>query len=469
MIAICGTAMASLAGMLQQRGFKVSGSDRQIYPPMSTLLDSLGIRTFPDFDANRLTPGPDLVIIGNAVSRGNPEVEEVLDRRIPYMSLPEVVREFFIRGKRSIVVAGTHGKTTTTALTSYLFHASGLDPSFLIGGMPANFEQPFRLGAGEFFIIEGDEYDSAFFSKVAKFFYYLPEILVLNNLEYDHADIYPDLEAIRLAFAQLINTVPQSGLVLAGSDDNNVSELVRKSHAPVESFGLEAGVFWRATQIESDHSTTRFTVQRQAESLGRMELPLAGEYNVRNALASIACGFHAGLDLEQVRSALAKFEGVKRRQEFVAEIQGIKIIDDFAHHPTAVEQALLGMRSAYGDSRIWAVFEPASATNARSTFERDYVRALSHADQVIIAKVPRPERAREDEPFSGERVARALTSRGTSARYVPEVPDILGHLALNLESGDLVVIMSNGGFDQIQNRLRQRLEEKFGMQVACPN
>ena len=466
LIAVCGTAMASLAGMLKEQGYRVTGSDQHIYPPMSTFMERLGIEVLEGFDSARLEPAPALVVIGNAVSRGNPEVEATLNHKIPYLSLPEVVRDFFIRGKRSVVVTGTHGKTTTTALTAHLLTQAGLEPSFLVAGLPHNFQWPFQLAKGEFFVIEGDEYDSAFFAKTAKFFHYLPEVLIINNIEFDHADIYDDLKEIEKAFRQLINMVPENGLVLAGAEDPVVSELIPASFAPVQTFGLKRGAYWQATEIDSSPQGHSFIVCQQEERLGRFEMPLVGTYNIRNALAALGVGIRAGLTTEQLQAGLRTFRGVRRRQEVIGTINRITLIDDFAHHPTAVEQTLASLRQAYPKACLWAVFEPASATNARAVFEELYVRAFVPADQVVINKVPRPERARLDPPFSPERLAERIRQQGRSAWYIPEVPDTIDHILSTIRPGDVVVFMSNGGFGHIQQKLLEVLHNHYGTKIA---
>jgi len=461
-IAICGTAMGSLAGMMRERGCRVTGSDTHVYPPMSTFLADLGIEVQPGFDAARLDPAPDLVVVGNAVSRGNPEVEAALDRRLPYASLPEVLRDHFLRDRRPVVVTGTHGKTTTTAMVAHLFAQGNLDPSFLIAGLPRNFPRPFGLGRGKYFAVEGDEYDSAFFAKWAKFFYYLPEVLIVNNIEFDHADIYEDLEAIEKAFRQVINLVPRSGLVLGGGGDPVLARLLPASPAPVQTFGLETGAYWRATEVEVTTQGQHFTLAHQGESLGRFFLPLSGEYNIRNALAALGAGLWAGLSTGQLQEGLCSFKGVRRRQEELGVAGGVTLIDDFAHHPTAVGQTLRGLRQAHPQGRLWAVFEPASASNARAVFEAQYLDAFAPADRVIVGRVPRPERARGDEPFSGERLAQGLRQRGKGAWHLPETEQILAHLEAQVGSGEVVVFMSNGGFGGVQGRFLAALRQRHG-------
>ena len=459
-IAACGTAMASLAALLKHRGYRITGSDQHVYPPMSEYLRRQEIEIESGFSGERLVPPPELVVVGNAVSRGNPEVEATLDGRVPYMSLPEAIREFFLREKRPIVVAGTHGKTTTTALTAHILSCSGLDPSFLIAGLPRNGE-PCHLGNGDYFVIEGDEYDSAFFAKFPKFFYYMPDILILTGLEFDHADIYKDVSEIEKAFAQLVNTVPGSGLLLAAAEDARVAELVPKSFAPVQSFGLSASAYWRATNLVSAPGKTAFSIFREGTDQGNFELPLNGTYNVCNALAAVGAAAAAGAPMEAIREALASFTGVSRRQQVLGAVNGITVIDDFAHHPTAVAATLGGLREVYPDRRLWAIFEPASATSARALFEARYIEALAVADRVVMTKVPRPERARGDPPMDAARVVEALARRGIPSVYLPDPEGVVSHLLREVDTGDLVIFMSNGGFGGIQRRTLQSLEERF--------
>ncbi|MFO7900711.1 MAG: Mur ligase family protein, partial [Planctomycetota bacterium] len=452
MIAICGTAMGSLAGMLRQRGFRITGSDAHAYPPMSTLLRDLGIEVKEGFAAENVRHS-DLVVVGNAVSRGNPEVEEMLARRIPYLSLPEVLREVFLRGRRPVVISGTHGKTTTTALTAYLLSQGGLDPSFLVAGLPGNFDRSYHLGQGEHFVIEGDEYDSAYFFKLPKFFFYLPEILVINNIEFDHADIYATLGEIEKVFRQLINIVPGNGLILANQEDPVLRPLLSGSFAPVQTFGMSAHAHLQASGLESHEAGTSFDVECGGQSLGRFMVPLHGEYNVRNCLAAIGVGLQVGMDPDSLRRALPGFLGVQRRQQRLGCVGGVTIIDDFAHHPTAVAATLAGLRGAYRAARFHVLFEPASATNARAVFEEQYVTAFRDAHQVIIGRVPRPERARGDPPFDGERLAASLRAAGQSASYLPAVDWMMERLRATVAPGDVVVVMSNSGFGGVQQRL----------------
>ncbi len=460
LIAACGMAMGSLAAMLREKGYRVTGSDTHVYPPMSTYLQQVGIELFEGFSPDNLRDVPDLVVVGNAVSRGNPELEAALDLHIPYTSLPELLRDVFIRGKHSVVVTGTHGKTTTTALTAHLFASLQLDPSFLIAGLPKNFPRPYQLGMGSHVIVEGDEYDSAYFAKWAKFFYYLPDTLIINNIEFDHADIYDSIEQIAKAFRQLVNTVPRSGLIIAHASDPVVADVVGIAHAPVQTVGVEAEAYWRADILSSTSEGTDFRLFRQNQVQGDFHLPLHGEYNVRNALAGIAACGRAGIAPVAMRSALATFAGVRRRQEQLGEWDGILLIDDFAHHPTAVEHTLRAIATAHPGRPIWAIFEPASATNARALFEERYRTAFAPATHIIIGRVPRPERARDDEPFSPQRLVERLQTEGKQALYMPNAEDLLSHLSTHVQAGDIALFMSNSGFSGIQQKLLAALSNR---------
>ena len=448
--------MATLAAMLRSRGYDVRGSDQNVYPPMSDFLQQQGISAFQGFRPEHISADIDLVVVGNAISRGNPELEEVLDRKIRYCSLPEAVRDHFLWGARSIVVAGTHGKTTTTSLTGWLLTHGGADPSVFIGGIAENFESSYRMGGGRDFIIEGDEYDSAFFDKTAKFLKYLPDIAVVNNIEYDHADIYPDLDSIRLAFTRFVNLVPRRGLLLLGADNADAVALRDHARSRVETFGLSEGADWRAHDLRVNGSSTTFSVWHRGQRAGSFEVPLLGAYNVRNALAAIAVGAAVGVDVETMVAGLRAFKGVRRRLELRGTVAGVSVYDDFAHHPTAIGETLEGIRSAYPDHRVWAIFEPRSATSCRRVFHSEFVRALSAAHRVVLPAVfrstlPEPER------LSPEHVVAELKASGVDARYIPAVDDIVRTVAAEAREGDLVVIMSNGGFENIHQKLMTAL------------
>jgi UDP-N-acetylmuramate: L-alanyl-gamma-D-glutamyl-meso-diaminopimelate ligase len=453
--------MATLAAMLKARGHDVQGSDHAVYPPMSDFLAREAIRVFDGYRPSQIGPDIDVVVVGNAISRGNPELEEVLDRKIRFVSLPEAIRDHFLWQSRSVVIAGTHGKTTTTALTGWLLTSGGLDPSVLIGGIALNFDGSYRLGSGRDFVIEGDEYDSAFFDKTAKFLKYLPDIAVIGNLEDDHADIYPDMESLRVAFRRLIALVPRSGRVIIGADSPEAERLMESVRSPVETFGLGPDCTWRATALAAADGRIRFDVWHGGEPFGEFSSPLFGEHNVRNALAAIAAGHAAGLEAEELARGLATFENVRRRLELRGEASGVLVFDDFAHHPTAILETLRAVRWSYPDRRIWAVFEPRSATSCRRVFQQDFVQAFSEsaADEVVLAAVFRSTLP-DDERLDVEEVVRDLTRRGRRARVIPTADAITATLAAEAREGDLVIIMSNGGFDGIHDKLLHALRHR---------
>ncbi len=459
LIGICGTAMATLAAMLKSRGWDVRGSDQNVYPPMSDFLAAQQITTFQGYKPENISADLDLIVVGNAISRGNPELEAVLDRKIRYCSLPEAIRDNFLWGARSIVIAGTHGKTTTTSLTGWVLTHGGADPSVFIGGIAENFEGSFRVGGGRDFVIEGDEYDSAFFDKTAKFLKYLPDIAVVNNIEYDHADIYPDLESIRLAFRRFVNLIPRRGLLLVSADDQEARSIASGAPCRVETFGLSTGADWQAHDLRIDEGITRFSVRRGGTPTGAFEVPLLGAYNVRNALAAIAIGAAVGMSPDTIADALRRFKGVRRRMELRGTADGVAVYDDFAHHPTAIAETLEGVRSAYPDRRVWAIFEPRSATSCRRIFQSDFAKALGTADRVLLPPVFRSNLP-DDQRLSIEQLVSDVRARGRDARYLPNVDDIVATVSREASPGDLVVVMSNGGFDDIHQKLLRALEAR---------
>jgi UDP-N-acetylmuramate: L-alanyl-gamma-D-glutamyl-meso-diaminopimelate ligase len=459
MIGICGTAMATLAALLRSRGHYVQGSDQNVYPPMSDFLAAEQIPTLAGYSAEHITADLDLIVVGNAISRGNPELEEVLERKMRYCSLPEIIRDQFLWGARSIVVAGTHGKTTTTSLTGWLLTDGGLDPTILVGGIALNLGDEgssYRVGQGRDFVIEGDEYDSAYFDKSAKFLKYLPDVAIINNIEFDHADIYADLDAVRLAFRRLVNLVPRNGLLLLGADSPDAIALQKHAVSPVESFGLAESSTWRAENVVHRDGVTHFDVRREGALFGRFASPLLGVHNVRNALAAIAAGSFGGLDAVQLADGLRAFRGIKRRLEIVGVSDDVTVIDDFAHHPTAVHETLAALRTGYPGRRIWAVFEPRSASSCRRVFQDDFARAFSAADEVVIAGVFRSSLP-EAERLSGDQLVADLQARGQRARYIETVDEIITTISAERRPGDVVILMSNGGFGGIHRRLLQAL------------
>ncbi len=465
LIGICGTAMASLAGMLKARGHFVTGSDENVYPPMSTMLESIGIQIMRAYDGANLNPTPDCVVVGNAIPRGNPEVEETLNRRLVYQSLPEVLQDEFIRGRRSLVVAGTHGKTTTTSLAAWVIDQAGLDPSFLVGGVVQNFGVSFRVTDSDYFIIEGDEYDTAYFDKGPKFMHYLPEIAIVNNIEFDHADIYKDLDAVKLAFRRLMNLVPGNGKLIVGWDSAPVREVVAsfgaKLFTQLETFGTCDDAKWQARDIHFGGGLTKFTVWREGSEWAQFSTPLIGDFNVRNCLAVIAAADAWGVSLAAIADALATFKSVRRRCEVRGEINGITVIDDFAHHPTAVRETLAALRTKYPTERLIAVFEPRSRTSCHATFQNTYIEAFAPADLVIVSGVYDAGRAAEmGGVLDIEKLIEDIGTRNKPAQAITAVDEIVAKLSEELRSGDVVAIMSNGGFGGIHEKLLAALRAR---------
>jgi len=457
--------MASLAGLLQLQGHRITGSDKAAYPPMSDLLRSLGIPVLEPYAHSNLDPAPDLVVIGNALSRGNPEVERVLDERIRFTSMAALVREEFLRGRESLVVAGTHGKTTTTSILSWIYQVashedSALEPSFLIGGVAENFGTSFQLRPTSTFIIEGDEYDTAFFDKGPKFLHYFPDALILTHVEFDHADIYADLDAVKVAFKRLVNLVPRRGLLIAFDGSDNVTECISKAFCRVERYGFKAESAWQIRSLRHIDGRTRWELCYNGELWSELAMQLAGEHNALNATAAAALAFGHGIKKETIRTALASFKSVKRRLEVRDVIRGITIIDDFAHHPTAIRETLRALRSVYPDARLWAVLEPRSNTLRRKVLENDLVESLRLADRVILAGVYQQQRIPDAERLHPEDVVSALNTIGTPTELHPNADEIVATLAPQLKEGDVVAILSNGGFEGIYEKLPARLRTR---------
>jgi UDP-N-acetylmuramate: L-alanyl-gamma-D-glutamyl-meso-diaminopimelate ligase len=454
-VGIGGTAMAAAAAAMKAKGFLVTGSDQNIYPPMSTFLEERKIEVMSGYAERNLAHRPDLVVIGNAISRGNPEAETVLEHKLRYCSLPELLKEFFIRGKRSLVVAGTHGKTTTTALLTWVFEHNGLNPSYLMGGIANNLGQGARFTESEWFIIEGDEYDTAFFDKRSKFVHYLPEVALLNNLEFDHADIFDDLAAIQTAFKRLINLIPRNGLLLANGDDPNLAPLLEVTHCPVKRFGFAEADAFRAFNVRLGPTASEFEIPSF-----KFHLDMGGEFNVRNALGVIACARHCGLKNHQIQEAFATFKGIKRRLEVRGIAGGVVVIDDFGHHPTAIRETLKALRLRFPQQRIWALFEPRTNTTRRKVFQDDLVYAFAEADRVVIAQVARLELLPEETRLDPARLMRDLEALGKQAAYLPDVGSIVQHVCHEAGGGDVVCVFSNGGFGGIHGKLLERLGKR---------
>ncbi len=465
LIGICGTAMASLAGMLQARGHKVTGSDQNVYPPMSTQLESLGIEIINGYKAENADIGADCTIVGNTISRGNAELEEILNRKLAYRSQAEIVKEEFIRGRRSLVVAGTHGKTTTTSIATWIAECGDLNPSFLVGGIVQNFGASFRVSDSDYFIVEGDEYDTAYFDKKPKFMHYLPEIAIVNNIEFDHADIYRDITEIKFAFSRLMNLVPSNGRLIVGVDSPIVrevlSEMDGKLNTTIETFGTSDDAKWQARYIDFSNDTTRFTVFKDGHSWGEFETHLIGEFNVRNCLAVIIAADAWGISREKIQAAFLSFKSVKRRVEIRGEIRGVTVIDDFAHHPTAVEETLKALKQKYDGRRLIAVFEPRSWSSRLAVFQEKYTKAFSYADYVIIAGVYNTAKASElGKVLDVSELVEDIKLQGKPAFDLPDADTIVEHLAPELRKGDVVAIMSNGGFGGIHDKILNVLSKR---------
>jgi UDP-N-acetylmuramate: L-alanyl-gamma-D-glutamyl-meso-diaminopimelate ligase len=452
-LGICGTAMGSVAVALQERGFKVTGSDENVYPPMSIFLERKGIAVREGYRAENIPPSADVVVVGNVIKRGNPEVEAVLSRKLLYLSLPEVLRNYFLRGRHNLVVTGTHGKTTTTALLAWIMEKAGRKPGYLIGGLPKDFGQGARLNDSKYFVIEGDEYDSAFFDKRSKFIHYLPELLIVNNIEFDHADIFNNLDEIKLSFRRLLNIVPQNGMVLLNGDDPNCVEVARDCLAPMIEVGFSKNCAQRIRDVAYSAGSSRFKLGEDI-----FEVPLIGEFNVRNAaMAAIAARFY-DVPKTKIDNAFKGFSGIARRQEVRGEVRGVRVIDDFGHHPTAIAYTLQAIRQRYRGHRVWAVFEPRSNTTRRAVFQQQLPDALKLADGVFIAQVARLEQIPERERLNPKAVVDAIAKAGHPAFYEKNAAAILDRIVPMLKAKDVVVVFSNGGFDNIHEKLLSRLK-----------
>jgi len=458
LIGICGTAMASLAGMLQARGALVTGSDEHVYPPMSTMLASLGIEVKQGYSPSNLTPAPDCVVIGNAIPQGNAEVEETLSRKLLYRSLAEVVKEEFIRGRRSLVVAGTHGKTTTTGIAAWVLDQGGLDPTFLIGGVAQNFGVSFRVTGSDYFVIEGDEYDTAYFDKGPKFMHYLPEIAIVNNIEFDHADIYADLAAVKLAFRRLMNLVPANGKLIAGWDSPHVRDVVAsfgpRLFTQLETFGMSSEARWQVRDANYAGELSSFKVFHEGKEWGQFKTPLIGDFNLLNCLAVIIAADAWGISRNSIAAALSSFKNVRRRAEVRGESQGVTVIDDFAHHPTAVRETLNALRNKYQQRRLIAVFEPRSWSSRLAVFQDEYAHAFAAADYVVIASVFDSQKVTEKgRMLDTDKLISDIARLSKPAFAMPGADEIIKRLLPELREGDVVAIMSNGGFGGIHEKL----------------
>lgn len=451
-IGICGTAMGSVAAAMHAKGFTVTGSDENVYPPMSTFLEDQGIQIFPGYKADNIPETAEVIVIGNAISRGNEEAEAALERKLLYASLPEVLKEHFLRGKRNLVVSGTHGKTTTSSLLAWLLKSSGVDPSHMIGGIPRNLGKGAAFTDSDFVVLEGDEYDTAFFDKRSKFLHYLPECVVVNNIEFDHADIYDSLDEIKLTFKRLLNIVPRNGVAYVNGDCPNSLNVSKDAPAPVKTVGMGETCDLRITDIDYGSELTTFTLDGETYSL-----PMAGEFNVRNAAMAVCAARFSGFSPDQIREGLTSFEGIARRQEVRGVAGGVRVIDDFAHHPTAIGLAVDSLRQQYPGSRLWVIFEPRSNTTRRNIFQNELAAALGKADLAVVPAVPDPEKVAEEERLDPEKLVADVKASGIECWYCDTVDEIVELVARQSQEGDTVAILSNGGFGGIHNQLLDRL------------
>ena len=454
-IGICGTAMGSVAAALQNRGYTITGSDQNVYPPMSDFLIKNNINVSVGHDENNIPDKVDLVVIGNAMSRGNVEVESVLNRKIPYTSLPELIKRYFLQGKRNIVITGTHGKTTTSSIIAHLLNDNGMNPNLMIGGIPLDIGEGGRFTESEFFVIEGDEYDTAFFDKRSKFVHYMPEIVVVNNIEFDHADIFNNIEEIKLSFKRMLNIVPENGIVFVNGDDNDALEVTENCRAPVIKVGANDDCDFKIENVNLESFNSSFSIKDNS-----FQLPMDGEFNVRNAAMAIAVSDFLNIDQQNIIESVSKFSGIARRQELRGEEKNVKVIDDFGHHPTAIAATIGALKQRYPDSKIWAIFEPRSNTSRRNLLQSELEDSLSQADGVIISEVPNPEKVPDGELLDVESVIENLSSKGKEAFIGLSSDDIVNKLIPLTSSGDTIVVLSNGGFGGIHEKLLEALKVK---------
>ena len=462
LMGICGTAMASLAGILKDKGYHVTGSDQNVYPPMSILLEDMGIEIKKGYSGANLDPSPDLVIVGNVITKVNPEAVRLSELKLHYLSLPQALKHFAIEENKSVVIAGTHGKSTTSAICAWLLEQTGMAPGYMVGGILNNFKSSFKLGKGEYFVIEGDEYDTAFFDKGPKFLHYAPFITILTSIEFDHADIYRDLEHVVSSFRKLINIMPSGGLIIANSDDPVVFEETKKAKCQVITYGFNENALWRAVDIRNEDDGTFVRILRDGKEYISFSSPLYGNHNISNILSTVALSSFIGIPPEKVPGAIGSFRGVKRRQEIKGEENGVLVLDDFAHHPTAVEKTIEAVKGRYKGRRLIAVFEPRSNSSRRSIFQKRYGEAFDLADLVFIPEPPLMEKVPVDDRFSSANLVEVLKGRGINAFYCNTTEQLLDMILSNILTGDIVLIMSNGSFDNIHEKLLKKIKETQG-------
>lgn len=454
---ICGTGMASLAGMLKEKGYVVTGSDQNIYPPMSDFLEALSIPVQEGYHPNNLSPNPDLVIVGNVITSDNPEAMELSLLKLSYLSFPQALKHFTLKDKRSLVISGTHGKTTTSALVAWILEKAGMDPGFMIGGIPQNFQKNFKLGKGPYFVIEGDEYDTAFFDKGPKFLHYSPWITILTSIEFDHADIYRDLDHVIESFRNLIDLMPPEGLLIANGDDPTIAPEIKRAKCPVVTYGLSENVLWKAVDITVQQDITCLKILKAGKEYIMLFTPLYGRHNISNLLSAVVLADFLGVPSSDLSGAVKNFRGIKRRQEIIGEKRRILVLDDFAHHPTSVVETIGAVRERYKGRRLIAVFEPRSNSSRRNIFQARYASAFDHADLIMIPEPPLMGKIPPAERFSSGRLVNDLEKKGLKAFCFPDTDRLLGALVTEAQAGDVILIMSNGVFDNLPRRLLKRL------------
>ena len=459
LMGVCGTGMASLAGMLKTEGYEVSGSDANVYPPMSLLLEALEIPVFDGYGPDNLAHRPDLVIVGNVITRDNPEAVELARRKLPYLSFPQAIRQFAVQKKKAIVVSGTHGKTTTASLVAWILEQAGMDPGFMIGGIPRNFESNFKLGKGPYFVIEGDEYDSAFFDKGPKFLHYNPSFVILTSIEFDHADIYRNLEHVIDSFRKLIRLVPEDGHLIANGDDKVICQEIEGALCKLETYGFDKGLGWQIGDIGHSEGLTSFGVIRNGHEEGNkvFNTTLFGRHNISNCLSAVVLAHVLGASEDALSMALKSFRGVKRRQEIIGEKRGITVMDDFAHHPTAVRETVRAVKGKYPRRRLVVVFEPRSNSSRRNIFQAQYAESFDAGDLMMIREPPMTEKIPVGDRFSSQRLVSDLRAKGLEAHAFADTDSLLATLLTVVREGDMVLIMSNGGFDNLHRRLLEAM------------
>ena len=458
LLGVCGTGMSALAGLFKERGYTITGSDENFYPPISELLQRLDIKLLKGYKPENIPSDVDLVIIGNVISRGNPEVEYVLNKNIPFISMPEALYDFFIKKNISIVIAGTHGKTTTTGLVAWGLEVIGKRPSFVSGGIIKNFGKNYQLGKKGYFVVEGDEYETSFFDKGPKFLHYFPRYLILNAIEYDHADIFPSRKDYLLAFERLINIIPEKGLIIYNAESPLTRKVIKKAWCETQSFGFSSRCTWQATNISYKNNFTHFTILRKGKFFGEFKIPLIGDFNILNALASVALLYNLGYYYWQIQKALSTFQGIRKRLEKIIENKGIILYDDFAHHPTAIEKVINALRTQYPDRRIWAILEPRSWSMRRNVFQNILPFSFKEANKVIISQVYKREKIPSSQRLNEKKLVEDIKKQNISAFFIPDVNEILDFLKRNIKNDDIIVVMSNGYFENLTFRLKGLIE-----------